>query len=331
MLAMAGTGVAHEGHGNAPAGRVLTVAVRTGNGTHTYDTVPGWGALPDGKQIGPTHGGVAVDKAGLVYVSTDAGHGICVFRTDGSFVRSMPLECKGLHSLHIIEDGGTEYLIGAATGAQKVVKLSLDGKIAMTIPNESTGEIPQGLKGVTAVASGPDGALFVACGYGSNLLHKFDAGGKLLKTVGGRGQEDGKFTTCHGVTIDPRPQDGPLVLVADRENRRLVHMTLDLDFVGVHAENLRRPCAISIHGTHAAVAELEARVTILDGNGAPVAFLGDNPNKTQWANFKVPAAEQTEGIFSAPHGLSYDPEGNLYVQDWNATGRVTKLALLTTQ
>ena len=91
MAAMAGTANAHEGHEHAPIGKALTVAVRTGTGTQTYETVPGWGTLPDGKQIGPTHGGVAVDKAGLIYVSTDAEHGICVFQPDGTFVKSIPL------------------------------------------------------------------------------------------------------------------------------------------------------------------------------------------------------------------------------------------------
>ena len=31
------------------------------------------------------------------------------------------------------------------------------------------------------------------------------------------------------------------------------------------------------------------------------------------------------GLFTSPHGLSWDNEGNLIVQDWNVTGRVTKL------
>jgi hypothetical protein len=31
------------------------------------------------------------------------------------------------------------------------------------------------------------------------------------------------------------------------------------------------------------------------------------------------------GVFTAPHGLCFDKAGNIYVQDWNATGRVTKL------
>ena len=66
-------------------------------------------------------------------------------------------------------------------------------------------------------------------------------------------------------------------------------------------------------------------MVILDRSGTPVAFLGDNPDRGQWANFGVAPANQRNGIFTAPHGLAFDPSGDLYVQDWNQTGRVTKL------
>lgn len=39
--------------------------VRMGTGVMTFDTVPGWGLNEAGKsQLGPTHGGVVVDKKG---------------------------------------------------------------------------------------------------------------------------------------------------------------------------------------------------------------------------------------------------------------------------
>ena len=117
----------------------------------------------------------------------------------------------------------------------------------------------------------------------------------------------------------------PRLLVADRGNRRLVHTDLEGNFIGVHAKGLRLPCMVDIMGEFCAVAELEARVTILGQDGVPVAFLGDNPDKGQWAKFGVAPGDCKEGIFTAPHGLCFDREGNLYVQDWNATGRVTKL------
>ena len=73
------------------------------------------------------------------------------------------------------------------------------------------------------------------------------------------------------------------------------------------------------------VAELEARVVILDKNGAPVAFLGDNPDRKKWANFGVKPEDQQSGLFTAPHGLGFATNGDLYVQDWNISGRITKL------
>ncbi len=115
---------------------------------------------------------------------------------------------------------------------------------------------------------------------------------------------------------------------SDREKRRLVHFDLEGNWIGVFASNLRRPCSVSFFGDNLAVAELEFRVTIIDKTGTPISFLGDNPNQAQWPSFGVPPQDQKIGIFNAPHGLSFDKAGNLYVQDWNKTGRITKLTKL---
>ena len=320
---------AHEGHlsqlSNAAASvKSIDTPVLTGNGAHQFMTAPKWATMPEGKNIGPTHGGVVVGPQGNVYVSTDGENALCVFKSDGTHLKNIAPDCVGLHSLSLHEEGGSHYIYGAHLKGKRVVKLDLDGKVLLAIPNEKTGEVPGGFKGVTAVAAAPDGTIFVAVGYGSNHIHQFDAEGKLLKSIGGKGDGVGKFKTCHGLVIDKRFGDVRL-LVADRENRRLVHLDLEGNWIGEHASNLRRPCALSFHGDHCAVAELEGRVTILSKTGAPVAFLGDNPNQKQWAKFPVPVKDWKEGVFTAPHGLSYDTEGNIYVQDWNATGRVTKL------
>lgn len=316
--------VAHPGHAPAIDGKGLDQQVRTGNGMYTFDTVPGWSKFPDGKPIGPTHGGIAVGKDGRVYVSTDSERGICVFSPSGAFEKSMALDCKGTHALTMREEGGTDVLYGAHLAGNRIVKLDLDGKLLLQIPNDKTGIVAGGWGGLTGVAVAPDGTIFAAMGYGSNLIHQFDADGRLLKTIGGPGKGDGQFQTCHGIAVDSR-FDPPRLLVADRENRRLVHLAMDGSFIGVASTFLRRPCAISIRGDLAAVAELEGRVTLIDKNGTPVAFLGDNPKKGEWANFGVAPEAWKEGIFTAPHGVAWDADGNLYVQDWNATGRVTRL------
>jgi hypothetical protein len=66
-------------------------------------------------------------------------------------------------------------------------------------------------------------------------------------------------------------------------------------------------------------------VVITDKTGKIVSTLGDNPDQKQWAAFKLAPEFWQDGIFIAPHGLSFDAAGNLFVQDWNATGRLTKL------
>lgn len=322
---------AHPEDGVKPGDSPHT-AVRTGSGAWSFEAVPHWGELPDGKIIGPTHGGVVVDdQSGLVYVSTDSELSVVVYQADGKFLRTIAPECRGFHAMAIRQEDGRAMIYGAQLNGNqapvRVCKIDTEGKIVMEIPNASTGEVPGGWKGLTAVTVAPDGSIFAAMGYGSNIVHKFDPAGKLLKSFGSKGTDEQQFNTPHGLAIDSRFGE-PRLLVADREKRRLVHLDLEGNWIGVHATHLRRPCAVSVLGDVVAIAELESRVTIIDKTGAPVAFLGDNPNKAQWANFGVSPEDQQLGIFTAPHGLSFDKDGNLYVQDWNKTGRITKLVLI---
>ncbi len=343
---------AHPDKGGAPAQAQSSIPVVTGNGAYTFQTVPGWGALPDDQNVGPTHGGVTVDSEGSIYVSTDAKHGICKFDKGGKFVAFFGSESNGFHSLGVIKEGSSEFIYGANVKRSYFAKMDLNGKVVLRIPNENTGQIPgsyqlkdksgkllinkdgspkmrSALKGLTGSAISPDGHIFLSCGYGSNLVHKFDSSGKYLKSFGGRSSKKDrknsmKFQTCHGLAIDTRFGD-PRLLVVDRENGRLMHYDLEFNLIGQYAQYLRRPCAVSIRGDECVVAELAGRVTLLDKRGAPVAFLGDNPDKQQRANFKVEKEAMKVGVFTAPHGLSFDAAGNVIVQDWNKSGRVTML------
>src|SRR5687768_17146705 len=78
---------------------------------------------PDGKQLGPCHGGVVIDKAGNFYVTTDSERGIVVFSPEGKFVRSFgPTK---IHALEIRDEGGTEVIYAARPSAHEVIKLKL--------------------------------------------------------------------------------------------------------------------------------------------------------------------------------------------------------------
>jgi hypothetical protein len=303
-------------------------AVVTGTGADTYKTVPSWGNVPDKLKIGPTHGGVVVDKSGLIYVSSDSAQGIYVFNPDGTLSRSIAGDYAGIHGLCIREEKGEEFIYAAHLKGQQGLKLTLNGTMVQKIPfpEEAASYYPNGIKDYkpTAIAVAPNGDIFISDGYGLSLIHKFDAAGKYLKTFGGKGTEDGKFMTSHGLAIDTR-SGTPLLLVCDRANRRLQHLDLDGNFVAVIITDLHLPCAVSILGDNVAIAELGGRVSILDKTNKVVSVLGDNTDKATAGKFDIPPEWWKQGVFTAPHGVSYDAQGNLYVQDWNKTGRITKL------
>jgi len=304
-------------------------AVLVGSGAYQYQTVPGWGELPGGQAIGPTHGGVVVDSEdGRVYVSTDAEHSILVYELDGRFVQSMAPQCRGFHAMDIARENGKSVIYGAQLqDTLRVCKIDTVGNILLEISAITHPDLPGGWKGVTGVAVAADGSIFCSMGYGSNLIHKFNAAGYYLMSFGGKGEPvAGQVLTrtSHGLKVDTR-FDPPRLLVCDRENRRLFHTDLEGGWIGEITTGLRRPCAVSLHGDLCAVAELEGRVTLLDKDGNTLTHLGDNPDQQQWANFRVDVGAVKVGLFTAPHGLSFDPNGNIYVQDWNAAGRLTKL------
>lgn len=320
-------------HEHAPAdAAAVTDTVRLGTGEATYESVADWCKLPEGQDtLGATHGGIVVDAAGLVYFSMDGGpDGILVYDAHGNRVRGIAPGMTGIHGMTIREEDGEQFIYAAHLAGSRIVKLDLDGSVVWSIdgpPMESGKYDNPGQYKPTSVAVAPNGDIFVADGYGTNWIHQYNADREYIRSFGGPGNEPGKFQTCHGIAIDDR-DDEPKLLVADRENRRLQHFDLEGNFLAVITEGLRRPCSMSIRGDRIAVAELAGRVAVIDGTNEVISTLGDNPNNSQRANFNVPPEQWKEGVFTAPHGVSYDADGNLYVMDWNRSGRVSRLNLV---
>jgi hypothetical protein len=311
------------------------VTMQTGNGAWTYHVVPEWGQLPAGTAFGGTHGGIATDNAGHIYVSTQSETGILVYGRDGVLLKTIACEYPEVHSIFHAEENGDEYLYTTVQkGTPKenwlFVKMKTDGTVVqkITAPPEAGFQAPNEWR-LTAAVPAADGSIFIANGYGDSRIFRFDKKGNYLASYAGKGQSNGLFNCCHGLAVDTRYEQ-PLLLICDRENRRLVHFDFDGKFVQTIAVHLRRPCQVSFLGDYAVVSELEGRVAILDRDNVPVAFLGDNPQKAQWANYRVPPGEVAPTFFSAAHGCYIDKEGNIYVSDWNQIGRVTKLARTTT-
>jgi hypothetical protein len=302
----------------------------TGNGEWTYEVTPGWGALPADTTFGGTHGAVAQDNAGNIYISTQSATGILVYTPQGRLERTIAHEYPEVHSIvHGVENGEEVFYTTVQKGTERenwlFVKMKLDGTpvLKITAPAAAGFKAPNEWR-ITAALPAPDGSLFIANGYGDSRIFRFDKSGNFLKSYSGKGSAPGLLDCSHGLALDTR-YDQPLLLVCDRENRRLCHFDFDGKYVRTVTEHLRRPCQISFHGDYAIVSELEGRVTILDRDNVPVAFLGDNPSRAQWANYDLDPATVAPACFSAAHGCFIDRDANIYVSDWNHTGRITRL------
>jgi DNA-binding beta-propeller fold protein YncE len=282
---------------------------------------------PGGQPLGPCHGGVVIDKAGNMYVSTDTDRGMVIFSRDGKFLRTAgPTR---IHGLELRKEKGVEYIYAARPSDHEVVKLKLDGERVWTITYPKEAGIYTNADGFKpcAVTVGPDGSIFVADGYGANYILKFDKTLKFVKAFGGPGAQEGKFNTCHGIALDTR-QGKPLLLVCNRNNNRVEYWDLDGNFVKVIQKDLRMPAAVHIRGDYAVFPELQGRVTVLDKQGNIVAQVGDNPNEKQRANYGLAQDQWTVGICNSPHGASIDASGNLIVSEWSKFGHLHKFALM---
>jgi DNA-binding beta-propeller fold protein YncE len=201
--------------------------------------------------------------------------------------------------------------------------LALDGEIQHTIraPMESGIFKDANAFNPCAVTVAPDGSIYVADGYGSNYILKFDGEHKFVKAFGGPGEEEGKFKTCHGIAYDPRHKN---LFVCNRNNNRVEQWDLDGNFIRVIQKDLRMPAAVHIRGDYALVPELQGRVTLLDKDGNIAAQLGDQPDEKHRANYGLPPADWKPGIVNSPHGGSLDADGNIIITEWSQFGRLHK-------
>lgn len=303
-------------------------AVRMGSGAMTFDTVPGWGLDEDGKSVlGPTHGGVVVDQEGSIY--TSANMGVFVFSPDGKVLRRFIGEdYTNIHDLEIRSEGDREFLYGARNNAAEGIKFdSVTGDIVLRLPFPEESGLDLQKFSPTAITVAPNGDIILSDGYASNHIFKFDKDGKYLMHFGTKGNDLKQFNTAHGMTLDTR-YDPPRLLICDRNHQpkgRLLHYDLDGSFIDEVITGLGMPTSVAIQGDFVSVPDLHGRVVILDKTNTIIAVLGNNPDAAKGRSFGIPQEEWIEGVFSGTHGSYWDHDGNLYVQDWNVSGRLMKL------
>jgi hypothetical protein len=294
-----------------------------------YKAVGDWLKLPEGRsKLGDMHGDVAVSSKGEVYVSVqDPQAGLQVYAPDGKFLRNLPDAPSDLHGFVIRRQPDGEFIFGVRLRGQTIVKMTLDGRVVLTIPasaipdqfkitNARSGQLSVSLTGMDVA---PTGDLYVTDGYASDYIHRFDRTGKYLQSFGGK-REPYNFSTLHKIAIDTRFVPARII-ACDRANNRVVHLSLDGELLGVVAKDLLLPAAVAIFGDYAVVGELKGQVTILDKAGQVVTRLGTNSEPGVGGNQIKPEQWQT-GVVTSPHGVAVNEHGDLFVSEFNVFGRV---------
>jgi hypothetical protein len=308
-----------------------------GTGAHTFEVYHDWGELPGAIQYGNTHG-VCEDAQGQIYIhhtvnATSERHdSMVVFDRQGRFVKSWGREFEGgAHGLHIRKEGSREFLYLCDTKRALVVKATPDGEVVWTLgyPKESPRYLldadgkPATKYSPTNVAIASNGDVYVADGYGSSYITQYDQHGAFIRTFGGKGKDAGQLDCPHGLIVDERGKE-PVLLVADRGNRRLQTFSLDGKHLAFY-EGTNAPCHFHPYKGVMVVPDLFARVTLVDQANAPIVHLGDNGIDSWKELRKGPREAFPAGKFVCPHGAMFDHEGNIFVVEWVEVGRVTKL------
>ena len=169
----------------------------------------------------------------------------------------------------------------------------------------------------------------MADGYGSHYVLQYDAKGSVQGYFGGVGSASGKFQTPHGIWCDNRPGRTPALVVCDRANARLQYFSARGEYLG-GVDDVLFPADIDTRGSVMVVPDLHARITLFDKANQVISHLGDDP---QWRQ-KVLADDLAlrrqpqrweNGRVIHPHDACFDSAGNLYVAEWEATGRINFL------
>ena len=312
-----------------------------GTGEHRYQCFHNWGQLPADYTWQTSHN-VALDSAGLVYITHQGDKNtksrrdtVMVFDPQGKFIRSFGKEwINGGHGIEIRKEGSEEFIYLSNTWEfPKLVKTNLKGEEVWRKgrPECKEYEEPKTRYNPTNISWLPDGGFTVGDGYGSSYMFNYDKDAKLVKVFGGPGKGLGQLSTPHGHWVDDRNKDKPVLLVCDRANHRLQTFTLDGKPIAATEPDkvVLFPAHAKTRGDVLLLPDLHARVSLFDRDMKPIVHLGDDEvwRKKVLDGFKIRTQpkEWVAGKFVHPHDAAFDKDGNIFVVEWVATGRVTLL------
>lgn len=334
---------------------VTTPSLQVPGASYSWDEA--WAVPPADALAGAgwAHHGLTVTADQRIVGAQSGGDAICLFERDGTPAGSWPSGLVEPHGMALTGGAGDERLwiadagfamVPDRAGGYELHRPSPDGRVVcFDLAGERIGELPVPPPAGSALGEGVlggyaptgvdvderDGSLWVADGYGQGLVHRFTRDGELSLTLTGE-EGAGRFDCPHAVLVDRRGAR-PRVYVADRGNARLQVYDDRGRFLHTVEDGLRSPTALIVWGERLVVAELHARLTVLDADDRLVGHLGrddEAPARAGWPNAETSDGRTVRpplapGRFNSPHGLAVDERGDLYVAEWVIGGRWIRL------
>lgn len=310
-----------------------------GQGFFRYRQRKGWGVLGDDTPVQDCHGMVQSRDGRIFLLTNHTANNVILYSREGERLGAWGTVFPGAHGFTLFEENGEERLFITDHDRHQVFKTTLGGHILLTLdwPEKSGKYLSADQYKPTQVAVAQDGSFYVSDGYGLNFVMHYDPKGGLLKTFGGGGDAPGALHCAHGIHVDRRDPECPVLLITSRAQSAIKRFRLNGEYLDTILLPGTRPCGIVRYGEYLVVPHLKGGgkpagsevengfVSILDRSNRIVSNIG--AASAVYEADGRPAEMSAEcALFTYPHGLLVDDRDDLYVAQWNS-GRTYPIKL----
>lgn len=317
-----------------------------GQGDFIYKADKNWAQISVNRNpLANCHEMVQDSKGRLIMLGDHTHNNVLIFDKSGKLLDYWGTALPGGHGLTISKEGGEDFLFLTDCGwaldrtgntfgqSGQVLKTTLDGRLLFAIGHPRTIGVYKDDEPFkpTETTVAPNGDIYVADGYGSDYIIQYDSKGQYIRHFGGHhnANQDHNLVNAHGVTVDTRDKNNPVLICTSRQENCFKIFTLDgkfikrIDMPGMYVCR----AVINEQNVYAAVCwskdaagkmfDYSGFVTILDGDNKVVS----NPGGMAPV-YKNGVLQQTlqaaNPVFMHGHDVCIDEDKNVYVCQWNA-------------